>query len=264
MARDPIDELYGLELEDFVRERDALAKRLRDEGDKEGAAAVKKLAKPTRAAWAVNRLVRDRPKEMRALVEAGEALSGAQEQLLEGADAAVLRQAADAARNLVDALAAEAPVDGPTRDKVRSTLHAATVDEDVRAEIASGRLLKERAASGFGGLDALARAGAGGGGGTRKRAAPKAKAARAKPRDDRAAKARAKTLARRRDDLRRAKEAEATAEDAVAGARHALAQVEATVTARRRDLDQAEKALSDARRRRERAEQAAQEASAQA
>ena len=103
MADDPAAHLYGLDLEEFVGARDALAKELRAGGDREGAAAVKKLAKPTRAAWAVNRLVRDRPDEIAALVEAGEALAGAQEQLLDGADADVLRSAAVAARALVDA-----------------------------------------------------------------------------------------------------------------------------------------------------------------
>src|SRR4051794_6482544 len=154
-ASDPIDELYGVDPDQFVGARTALAKRLRDGGDREGATAVKKLPKPTRAAWAVNRLVRDRPKEIGALVEAGEALAGAQQQLLAGADATVLRGAAEAARRLVDALADEAPVDGPARDKVRATLHAATVDRDVRDEVAAGRVVRERSASGFGGLDAL-------------------------------------------------------------------------------------------------------------
>src|SRR4051794_41985373 len=87
MADDPIDALYAADLEDFVGARDALAKQLRADGDREGAAAVKKLPKPTRAAWAVNRLVRERPDEVRALVEAGEALAGAPGELLGGARA---------------------------------------------------------------------------------------------------------------------------------------------------------------------------------
>ena len=246
MADDPIDVLYGLPLEDFVARRDALAKEIRAEGDRERAAAIKRLAKPTRAAWAVNRLARERPDEVRALVEAGEALAGAQEALLGGADADVLRGAAEAARALVDALAAQAPVDGATRDKVRATLHAATVDEEARAEVAAGRVLKERSASGFGGLEALIAAGE----------------AKAKP----ASKARApdaREVRKRRDALRRANEAEADAESAVDGARRALDQVEATIAARRRDLEEAEAALSDARDRRERAERAAEERAAE-
>jgi hypothetical protein len=259
--QDPIDELYGLPLEDFVPQRDALVKRLRGDGDREGAAAVKKLPKPTRAAWAVNRLAREHPQEVHALVDAGEALAGAQEQLLQGAGADVLRGAADAARRLVDALAAEAPADGPTREKVRATLHAATVDGDVRAEVASGRMVKERSASGFGGLDALiAAAPARRGGPVKEKAKAKGTAKPASPKGARPKAPRGpdpREVRRRRDDLRRAKEAEATAEGAVAGARRALAQVEVTAEARRRDLAEAEEALSEARRRRERAEQQA-------
>jgi hypothetical protein len=260
MAEHAIDALYAGELEDFVGARDALAKQLRSGGDKEGAAAVKKLAKPTRAAWAVNRLARDRPDEVHALVEAGEALAGAQEQLLDGADAAVLRGAAEAARALVDALAAEAPVDGAAKDRVRATLHAATVDPEVRAEVAAGRVTKDRSASGFGGLEALIAAGRG--------AAPQTGKAQAKGKRARTAKAASppkpaapdpREVRRRRDLLRRANEAEADAEAAVDGARRALEQVQATLAARRRDLDDAEEALSSARRRRERAETAAAE-----
>jgi hypothetical protein len=265
MADDPAADLYGLDLEEFVGARDALAKELRAGGDRDGAAAVKKLPKPTRAAWAVNRLVRDRPDEVAALVEAGTALAGAQEQLLDGADAEVLRGAAVAARALVDALAAEAPVDGAARDKVRATLHAATVDAEVRAEVAAGRVVKERSAAGFGGLDALIAAGRGrddGGAqvkaakrrGTKGRAREPEPAREPKPKGpDR------RELRRRRDALRRASEAEAEAESTVAGARRALEQVESTLSARRRELEQAQETLDDARARRERAERAASE-----
>jgi hypothetical protein len=268
MADDPAAHLYGLDLEEFVPARDALAKELRAGGDRDGAAAVKKLAKPTRAAWAVNRLVRDRPDEIAALVEAGAALAGAQEQLLDGADADVLRGAAVVARALVDALAAEAPVDGAARDKVRATLHAATVDPEVRAEVAAGRVVKERSAAGFGGLEALIAAGRGreDGGAVRpaKRRGTKARAGAVEPEAEEEEalpppkpKGPAKReLRRRRDALRRATEAEADAESTVAGARRALEQVEATLTARRADLEQAESTLADAQSRRERAERA--------
>jgi len=270
MAGDPIDHLYGLDLEEFVAARDALAKELRGDGDREGAAAVKALAKPTRAAWAVNRLVRDRPEEVAALVEAGAALAGAQEQLLDGAGADVLRGAAEAARALVDALAAGAPVEGAARDKVRATLHAATVDDEVRAEVAAGRVTKERSAAGFGGLDALIAAGRGREDGGAKAKAPAAKRRGTKGRASEPEPAPApappkakgpdkRELRRRRDALRRATESEAEAESTVAGARRALEQVEATLAARRRDLEAAEETLTGARERRERAERAAAE-----
>jgi hypothetical protein len=271
MADDPIAYLYGLDLAEFIPARDALVKELRAGGDRDGAAAVKKLAKPTRAAWAVNRLVRDRPDEIAALVDAGAALAGAQEQLLDGADAEVLRSAAVAARALVDALAAEAPVDGAARDKVRATLHAATVDAEVREEVATGRVVKERSAAGFGGLDALIAAGRGreDGGtpakpakrrGTKGRGAAVAAEPAQEPDDESPPKPKGpdkRELRRRRDALRRATEAEADAESTVAGARRALEQVESTLTARRRDLEEAEATLADAQSRRERAERAA-------
>jgi hypothetical protein len=268
MADDPAAHLYGLDREAFIGARDALAKELRAGGDREGAAAVKKLAKPTRAAWAVNRLVRDRPDEIAALVEASAALAGAQEQLLDGADADVLRSAAVAARALVDALAAEAPVDGAARDRVRATLHAATVDAEVRAEVAAGRVVKERSAAGFGGLDALIAAGRGrdDGGAVRptKRRGATGRAVAVKPAPERADEPSPepkgpdkRELRRRRDALRRATAAEADAESTVAGARRALEQVQATLTARRHDLQEAEATLADARARRERTERAA-------
>lgn len=47
-------DLYGGPLEEFVRRRDALAKDLRAAGDRDGAAAVKRLRKPSRQAWALD------------------------------------------------------------------------------------------------------------------------------------------------------------------------------------------------------------------
>jgi hypothetical protein len=254
---DAIDALYAGAFEDFVPARDALVRELRTARRRDDAAAVKRLAKPSRAAWAVNRLVRSHPDEVAALVEAGETLAASQQQLLEGAEPAVLRAAAEAARALVDALAGQAEADGPTRDKVRATLHAATVDAEVRADVRAGRLTREASASGFGGLEALIAAGHG---------TPRTAPSRAKPAARRTKARRApepppgpapREVRRLRDALRRANEAEADAESEVDGARRALEQVEATITARRRDLEEAETTLAAARARRERVETAA-------
>jgi hypothetical protein len=51
-----IEGLYRLTLAAFTSGRDALAARCRSAGDREGAARVKKLAKPSASAWAVNQL----------------------------------------------------------------------------------------------------------------------------------------------------------------------------------------------------------------
>src|ERR671939_245892 len=105
MAADDADDLYGLALDAFVPERDALAKRLRSDGRRAEADEVKALRKPSVAAWAVNQVVRSQPKAARALWDAGDALIAAQEALLEGrGDAAALRAAVEAEREAVDAL----------------------------------------------------------------------------------------------------------------------------------------------------------------
>jgi hypothetical protein len=160
MATDHVDEaadrLYGLALEDFTRERDARSKELRKEGEREAADAVKALAKPSQAAWAINRLWRDRSDEVEELLAAGERLRAAQDDALSGGDAAALRDAAAAERRAVDALVTAAGRLKPggrkptevTLERVRQTLRAAAADEEVRAAVAAGRVVKEAEAAG--------------------------------------------------------------------------------------------------------------------
>src|SRR5262245_11952272 len=71
-------ELYGLPLEEFTAERDRRAKALRAEGERDAAAVVAALRKPTLAAWTVNQLVRSRRDDLDALLEAGNDLLEAQ------------------------------------------------------------------------------------------------------------------------------------------------------------------------------------------
>ena len=152
------DELYGLPPEEFTRARDERAKQLRKEGDREAADAVKALRKPTVAASAVNRLSRNRPKDVDRLLAAGGKLQAAQEDLLAGGDRSAFQRAAARERELVSELAAEA---GPgLEEKVAATLHAAALDADVAEQVRAGRLVKEReAVGGFGALDAPLRPG---------------------------------------------------------------------------------------------------------
>ena len=65
-----IDRLYGLALEEFTNERDALARKLRADGNRDDAATVAELRKPVLAAWVVNQLARERRADVDALVEA--------------------------------------------------------------------------------------------------------------------------------------------------------------------------------------------------
>ena len=153
-----IDKLYGVPLDEFVHDRDELAKRLRREGEREAAEQVKKLRKPSAGAWALNQAVRRRRQETDGLLAAGERLRAAHESLMSGGDQAELRDAMREERELAsgladcaEAIASETGKSGPAlRERVRSTLHAATVDEEARDELAMGRFVREREAVGLG------------------------------------------------------------------------------------------------------------------
>jgi hypothetical protein len=153
-----IDRLYGLPLDEFVRERDELARRLGREGQRDDGARVKALRKPTVGAWALNQAVRRRRVETDALLATGRRLRAAHEDLMSGGDPAVLRETMEEERSLTtaladcaEAIASETGKSGPAlRDRVRATLHAAAVEEEVREELAAGRFVREREAVGLG------------------------------------------------------------------------------------------------------------------
>ena len=142
MADLDVDALYGLPLDEFVPERDALAKRLRADKRRDEATPVKALRKPSVAAWAANQALRSQPGQRKALLEAGDALRAAQEDLLAGrGDAAAARAAAEAERRAVGDLVAAARglareggfPSATVLDRVRETLHAAATDDEARA-----------------------------------------------------------------------------------------------------------------------------------
>jgi DNA repair exonuclease SbcCD ATPase subunit len=157
------DELYGLPPGDFTEARDALVKRLRADRERELANEVKSLRKPTLAAWALNQLVRNRRKDVDKLLAAGDQLRKAQEQLVANGDRAGFQRAALKERELVAQLARDAASlaaeagEGSSQgleEKLAATLHAASLDEDTAAELAAGRVLRERQpVAGFGGLE---------------------------------------------------------------------------------------------------------------
>ena len=155
-----LDRLYALPLDEFTRERDALAKRLRNDRDAP-AGAVKALKKPSIAAWAVNQVQRDRPDEVRELIDVTEELHRVYERLSSAGARERLEEAAEMQRKLIRSLvrcAAQlleaggyAPSDA-TLGKVADTLRAAGLDPDVREQVAQGRVVKEQRAAGLGPL----------------------------------------------------------------------------------------------------------------
>jgi hypothetical protein len=160
LVQQAAEELYGLPPGEFTSARDARAKELRKEGDREAADAVKGLRKPTVAAWALNQLARRRAKDLERLLSAGEDLRAAQEELLAGGDRSAFQEAASTERELVARLSADAATlaseagqrGGGLQEKVAGTLHAAALDEETAEELRAGRLTREREAiGGFGG-----------------------------------------------------------------------------------------------------------------
>jgi hypothetical protein len=99
-----IGRLYALPLAEFTAERNALATRLKKEGDRDAAERVKGLAKPSASAWAVNVLFRDEKERMDALLAAGERARNALQKALTHGSAETLRDALQEERKLRDDL----------------------------------------------------------------------------------------------------------------------------------------------------------------
>lgn len=162
------DELYALRLEDFVARRNQRAKELRSggsagdkEGDKELAAAVAKLAKPSVSAWAVNMLARHADAEVGHVLDLGAALQEA----LRSLDGAALRDLAQQRQALIAAVVRRArevareqghPIGDAVAAEVEQTLRAAMADADAAAAVRAGRLTAAISSSGPGPLDQAA------------------------------------------------------------------------------------------------------------
>src|SRR5688572_14620649 len=76
-AESELDRLYGLPLEEFTQARNDAAKQARAE-DRRAAEAIAKARKPTQAAWAVNQLARNQPKQVQALLSTADRLRAAE------------------------------------------------------------------------------------------------------------------------------------------------------------------------------------------
>lgn len=154
-------DLYALPPADFTAARDELARQARSAGQRDDAAVIKKLARPTVSAWLVNQLVRAAQQPMRRLYELGEALHAAQQELAGDR----LRELSAQRRQLiaelmpeVSRLAADSGVtaSGSALDEVRATLEAALADEGAREAVRSGQLTRALRYAGLGEVDLAA------------------------------------------------------------------------------------------------------------
>lgn len=218
-AQDEVAALYTAPPEQFVAERNSLAKRLGERGDRARAAQVKKLKKPSLPAWAVNRAASNEPTAARRLLKAGDGLAKAQRGAAGEGGGAGLRRAMGAHQEAVDGLMAavsaalaEAGHDRPAvADRARETLRAVATDDELRTEFEAGRVVMDREPVGFGSAPAP-------------KAPPKAK----KP---------------SREEVRRAKAAErvdAAATRAADQAREEVRRAEKALQTARQELEQAE------------------------
>jgi len=140
------DYLYGLEPTAFVAARDAIVKEVRAGGDRELAARVKALRKPSIIAAELNWVVRSSPEAVDELLVDADALGVGHRALLAGdpVDLANLqaRHRATAAR-----LAATARRDS---DRIAAILEAASLDDACHPQLRSGTFAVEPTpASGF-------------------------------------------------------------------------------------------------------------------
>jgi hypothetical protein len=147
-------DLYGVEPAGFIAARAALVKRLKAAGEKEAAADVGALRKPSAGAWALNQVARTDPSLVEAALEAGASLRAATDAAV-GGDASQLRAATAADRAateaLVDAAAEQLGSKGPAaKHSLAATVRAAVLDDDVAVELRAGTLTVEHDGSGFG------------------------------------------------------------------------------------------------------------------
>lgn len=254
---DAVADLYRLPAAEFVAARDALAKARRAAGDKEEAAAIKALRRPTVAAWALNQVAASQPELVAALIEAGDDLRAAQDEAIAGGGGDALREAMRARREAGRAVAeAAAAVLGGAGSSasgqaaaVGATIDAVAADPELAARLRAGTLSGDEPEPG----DDLF----GLGGPASPPAKAKAKAKKAGSGDKAAASA-----AKARKALDAAQAKAESAELARAAAADAADEAERQLAEVRLELASAEEAAANAAKALAKAEEAAADASA--
>lgn len=146
--------LYSLPLDGFIAARNAAAATARNDGEKQLAASLKALVKPSSSAWLVNVLVDRRREHVEQVIELGASLKEAQA----GMDRAQLHALGQQRQRLLAAVAREsldaASETGHTAGAaalpgVEQTLRAALADPAAAAAVLTGRLVRTLEASGW-------------------------------------------------------------------------------------------------------------------
>lgn len=149
------DRLYAEPADAFTDARNTAAKEC---GDKALAARVKKLKKPSVAAWAVNLLVRRESGQIDSVLELADSLRAAA-QALDGDELRALtrqrRQLTTALASSARSLAHESGVrlTGPVVEQVEGVLNAAMLDPAAARVVRTGRVLTAFTSTGVSELD---------------------------------------------------------------------------------------------------------------
>lgn len=153
-------ELRRVPPESFVTTRDALSRSLRQAGDREAAAEVRRLRRPPPPLWALNQLAAVTPERVTELIQAGEALRETTQQALQGGRGALARLSGEHSR-LVEGLTGQAmellaglpsPATSETRSRIWTMLRVASLDPELASGLAAGSLAEEPVSTGFDGL----------------------------------------------------------------------------------------------------------------
>jgi len=149
-------ELYGLPPEEFTAARNARAKEVAGSGDRALAMELRRLPKPTMAAWLANMLVRTHPIKVEELIALGPELREAVRKGARGDMRRVVDRRRAMIKELVDATSqfasAESHAVGPqVRRRLEETLEAAVADERSAAFLWAGRLSGQLVYIGLGG-----------------------------------------------------------------------------------------------------------------
>lgn len=150
------DELYGLAPDSFTARRAELAARARTGGDKDLAGQIAALRRPTVAAWLVNQLVARDEVGTGRLFRLGDELRKAQAGLLGGRMKELSAQRHQLVSELTDRAADRQKASAAVRREVEETLAAAVADAGAARAVASGRLTRALAYTGFGEVDITA------------------------------------------------------------------------------------------------------------
>ena len=247
----------------FTSERNALAAALAARRDP-AAARVRKLARPIGLAWLLNRLARERPREVEALLAAGDAVRAGQRRAVSGAGSGALREAEGALRERARALrlegerlvAAEGRPAPPALARLELLLRLAATGTD-REAFREGALGREPAPWGgeLSGFELVA----GGKGAAPSRAPPARRGGAAEPAALRARRGREERAERERAERERRDEERELRDRA-----RALAKARAAAAQASRRAEREERAAGEAERRAREARERAAAARAEA